>query len=197
MHTNASNREDGKQVLAKSSEHRELFVIDVRRCRDQSLVVDDTVRELRANNVRVSSKLLEGRGRNVQVVGDARVVVDQYRQLGLVCHCFEPFLDTSLTDGRSKVAGTQDQHRFGSRLFALLDLLESVLDVLGCSAGNDRSVFVSRLIQSLSLALDQFIAFFACDVDSLAGGTKDDETPDATFHEKQRVLRLRFEIKRW
>lgn len=42
---------------------------------DEGLVVDDPVREFSADNVGVRSELFKGRGRDVQVVGYAGVVV--------------------------------------------------------------------------------------------------------------------------
>ena len=75
VRTNASDCEDGEQVLAESSEHGEMLVIDVGRSRDQSLVVDDTVGKLGAYDVGMGCKLLECRRCDVQVVCDTGVMV--------------------------------------------------------------------------------------------------------------------------
>lgn len=72
---NAADCKDWKKVLTQTGEDAEVLVIDVWRGGDQRLVVNNAVRELGADNVGVRGELLECRGRDVQVVGDARVVV--------------------------------------------------------------------------------------------------------------------------
>jgi hypothetical protein len=52
-----------------------VLVVDAGGGGDEGLVVDDAVRELGADDVGVGGEGLEGRGGDVEVVGDARVVV--------------------------------------------------------------------------------------------------------------------------
>lgn len=72
---NAPNRQDGEEVLPEPGEDVEVVVIDPRGCCDEGLVVNDAVRELAADDVRVSGQLLERRWRDVHHVRHAWVVV--------------------------------------------------------------------------------------------------------------------------
>jgi len=68
---NATDGEDWQKVLAKTGENIEVVVVDSRTGCNKGLIVNDPMRELRADDVRVGGELFERSGSNVEVVRDA------------------------------------------------------------------------------------------------------------------------------
>lgn len=58
-----------------------------------------------------------------------------------------------------------------SCIFAVLDHLYSVVDVLCCCASDDGTVIVSGIIECFPLALNQSMSFAVPDKDGLAGAS--------------------------
>lgn len=67
--------EHWQQILAQTREDCEVRRVDVRICGDERVIRDISMREFAADNIRVLSQHLEGRGRDLDVVSYAGVVV--------------------------------------------------------------------------------------------------------------------------
>lgn len=171
------------------------------------------VRELAAHDVGVLGEGDVGRGGDLDVVGDAGVVVAEewlvcviMRVLredlhhdgnrALVSHGCEPPDNALLRRHSSIVSWSKTQSPLRTRLLSILELLDRLLDAVGRCASNDGVVLEPLLLQTRLDPAQNLMTIPGVQVDRLARAAEDDKAPDAVLGQVHGVGGLRLNVYR-